>query len=152
MSGSGSHVAIVGAGPYGLAAAAHLRDAGVETIVFGEPMAFWERNMPVGMLLRSQQRSSNISDPHRTLTLANYERAAEAPLARPLPLETFVAYGQWFRQQVAPDVDRRRVVRLDSTPPGFNLLLDDGEEMRARRVVVAAGIEPFAWSPDELSR
>jgi cation diffusion facilitator CzcD-associated flavoprotein CzcO len=151
MSRSDSHVAIVGAGPYGLAAAAHLRAAGVETIVFGEPMAFWERHMPVGMLLRSQQRSSNISDPHRTLTLADYERATEAPLARPLPLETFVAYGHWFRQQVAPDVDRRRVVRVDSAPSGFSLLLDDGETMRARRVVVAAGIEPFAWSPDELA-
>jgi cation diffusion facilitator CzcD-associated flavoprotein CzcO len=42
-------VAVIGAGPYGLAAAAHLRAANVSTHVFGEPMGFWRRNMPKGM-------------------------------------------------------------------------------------------------------
>lgn len=36
------NVSIIGAGPYGLSAAAYLRAAGVETRVFGEPMCFWE--------------------------------------------------------------------------------------------------------------
>ncbi len=33
-------IVIIGAGPYGLAAAAHLRAAGVGVHVFGEAMAF----------------------------------------------------------------------------------------------------------------
>ena len=37
-----TNVAIVGAGPYGLAAAAHLRRAGVEVRVIGQPMSFWQ--------------------------------------------------------------------------------------------------------------
>ena len=45
-------VVIIGAGPHGLAAAAHLRRAGVECRVFGDPLSFW-RTMPAGMLLRS---------------------------------------------------------------------------------------------------
>ena len=50
-SAPAADVAIIGAGPYGLSAAAHLRGAGVETLVFGQPMSFWHRHMPVGMLL-----------------------------------------------------------------------------------------------------
>ena len=46
-------VAVIGAGPYGLSVAAHLREQSLKVIVFGRPMSFWDRNMPVGMLLRS---------------------------------------------------------------------------------------------------
>jgi cation diffusion facilitator CzcD-associated flavoprotein CzcO len=49
-------VAIIGAGPHGLAAAAHLRRAGVATHIFGEPMSFWQ-GMPAGLLLRTKARS-----------------------------------------------------------------------------------------------
>ena len=45
-------VAVVGAGPYGLAVAAHLRAANISTRVFGEAMSFWQRHMPEGMLLQ----------------------------------------------------------------------------------------------------
>jgi hypothetical protein len=31
----------VAAGPYGLAATAHLRRAGVDVRIFGDPMSFW---------------------------------------------------------------------------------------------------------------
>ena len=42
-------VTIIGAGPYGLSAAAHLRQVkGLDVRVFGEPMSFWECNMPAG--------------------------------------------------------------------------------------------------------
>jgi hypothetical protein len=54
-----SDVAILGTRPYGLSAAAHLQLAGgLEIRVFGEPMSFWERHMPVGMLLRSPWEGS----------------------------------------------------------------------------------------------
>ena len=54
-------VSIVGAGPYGLSAAAHLHALGVDTRVFGEPMQFWNTGMPPGMLLRSPRPASTIS-------------------------------------------------------------------------------------------
>jgi cation diffusion facilitator CzcD-associated flavoprotein CzcO len=47
-------VAIIGAGPYGLAAAAHLNAAnGIDIRVLGRPMSFWDEQMPRGMRLRS---------------------------------------------------------------------------------------------------
>ena len=44
---------VIGAGPYGLAVAAEARRRGLSVTVVGEPMRFWRRNMPDGMLLRS---------------------------------------------------------------------------------------------------
>jgi len=41
MSGRVFDAVVVGAGPYGLAAAAHLRHAGADIRVFGRPMSFW---------------------------------------------------------------------------------------------------------------
>src|SRR4051794_10131980 len=35
-------VAVLGAGPHGLAATAHLRRAGVDVRIIGDPMSFWQ--------------------------------------------------------------------------------------------------------------
>jgi hypothetical protein len=143
-------VAIVGAGPFGLAAAAHLRAARVETRIFGEPMEFWQRHMPQGMFLRSSPSCSQIGDPHGKLTVARYHAVHGVPCSKPLPIDDFVQYGLWFQQQRVPDVDRRRVARIEHASRGFRLVLADGEDLQARHVVVATGISPFAWRPPQF--
>lgn len=141
-------VAVIGAGPYGLAASAHLRAAnGLDVRVLGKPMAFWEENMPVGMLLRSPYVASHISDPDQSLTLDAYGNSKGAPVPAPVPLNRFVDYGRWFQSQIAPDVDQRLVRHLGLNGSAFRLVLDDGDTLVARRIVVAAGIEPFARHP-----
>src|SRR4051812_10448214 len=105
-------VAVVGAGPYGLAATAHLRRAGVETRTLGDPMSFW-RGMPIGMLLRSNWTATCIAEFQGPLSLDSYCQQTGERFGRPVPLERFLAYGTWVQQQAVPDVDRRRVVRLD---------------------------------------
>jgi thioredoxin reductase len=145
-----AHVAIIGAGPYGLCAAAHLRAEGIETIAFGEPMSFWERNMPTGMFLRSSRRASHIADPGRELTIDNYEREIGLSLATPLPLDDFIAYAQWFRSRAMPNCDSRAVARIDAADGGFTLTLADGELLRVGRVVIAAGIARFAKLPEQF--
>jgi cation diffusion facilitator CzcD-associated flavoprotein CzcO len=145
-------VAIVGAGPYGLSTAAHLHAAnGLDVRVFGEPMTFWERKMPVGMLLRSPWLASNLSDPHRASTIDRFRAAVGAAFAAPVPLERFVEYGRWFQREHVPSLDRRDVARVERLGEGFRVELADGEQLRARRVVVAAGIERFAWHPPEFA-
>ena len=145
-------VAIVGAGPYGLSSAAFLRDAGVGVQVFGEPMGYWHEHMPRGMLLRSRWRSSHIADPGRSLTLDAYEAERGVSLPEHIPVENFIEYGRWYQQQVAPDLDRRRVQRIARSNGGFALELDDGDEVRAKRVVVSAGLQGFAHRPRRLAR
>jgi hypothetical protein len=143
-------VAIIGAGPYGLAAAAHLRRAGVEPQVFGEPMSFW-RTMPKGMLLRSNWTATCIAEYRGPLSLDTYMESTGRHFTRPVPLERFVEYGEWVQQQVVPDLDRRTVARVEGDGDGFRLKLEDGETLRAGRVVVAAGIAPFARRPPQVA-
>lgn len=143
-------IAIIGAGPYGLAAAAHLRSANVDLRVFGKAMEFWE-NMPNGMLLRSYWDGSHISDPHGDLTLDQYERAQHTRLARPIRLKDFVDYGQWFQRQAVPDLDGRRVAQIEPASKCFRLRLEGGESVWARRVVIATGIGSFARRPPNLN-
>ena len=141
-------VAIVGAGPYGLSAGVHLKAKGIAVRVFGEPMEFWAQKMPEGMLLRSPRVASSLSDPDRAFTLEAYEAASKKEPCAPLPLDTFVEYGKWFRHQLGSDLDQRNILRLDRDQPGFRLTLQDGEELRATYVVVAAGIGPFRKKPE----
>jgi FAD-dependent urate hydroxylase len=145
-----SDVVVLGAGPYGLAAAAHLRRAGAELRIFGEPMSFW-RSMPAGMLLRSNWSATCIAEHQGPLSLDVYRQTTGRRFGRPVPLERFVEYGEWVQQQVAPDLDRRSVARLEANGEGFRLRLDDGETLRAGRVVVAAGIAPFPRRPPLLA-
>lgn len=141
-------VTILGAGPYGLAAAAHLQTIkGLELRVFGEPMSFWERNMPVGMFLRSNWTATQIADPNQAWTLEAYQSATGDQFSQPVPLRDFVRYGQWFQRHAIPDLDRRRITRIEFGPKGFRLTLSDGDVIASHRVVVAAGIGGFAWRP-----
>ena len=146
-----SNTVIVGAGPYGLSAAAHLNASEGEDIrVFGECMGFWERHMPIGMFLRSPWAGSNLSDPNSKLTLDTFKSVNGSYLSAPIPLDRFIDYGRWFQRQAVPHVDPRRVSRIEAESEGFQLTLEDGEVFSARRVIVASGIVPFAWKPPQF--
>jgi hypothetical protein len=151
VGASTCEVAIIGAGPYGLAATAHLRQARIDTRTIGIPMDFWEHHTPAGMWLRSPWSASHISDPHGDLTLDQYQASLGARFRRPLPREHFVAYGHWFQQQAAPDVDRRLVTRIESAPRGFRVRFADEDTVEARRVIVATGLAGFAYRPPEFA-
>jgi FAD-dependent urate hydroxylase len=140
-------VAVIGAGPYGLSVAAHLKRAGMAVHVFGEPMAFWRGNMPKGMILRSPWRATHLSDPDRTLSLDAYASGHGIGSGKPLPLEKFVAYGEWFQRHAVPDVDRRTVRLIDKAANGFRLKFDDGDIVSADRVVVATGLRNQEYRP-----
>src|SRR5262249_38362531 len=141
-----TNVAIIGAGPYGLAAAAHLRRAGIDVQVFGQPMSFWQ-NMPAGLLLRSNWTATCIAEYQGELSLDSFCAATGASFEPPVPLDRFIEYGMWVYQRVAPDVDLRRLEAVEAGPGGFRLTLAGGTTITARRVVVAAGIELFATRP-----
>src|SRR4051812_8290396 len=114
-------VAVIGAGPYGLAVASHLLDAGVTTRVFGETMGFWRQNMPKGMVLRSEWDGSNIAGPGRSWSLDQYEAEQGVILSRRLTIEDFIAYGEWFQRRAVPEVDLRRVTSVEPNASGFRL-------------------------------
>lgn len=112
-------------------------------------MSFWDRQMPRGMLLRSPYVASNIADPEQSLTLDGYQADVRRKLSPPVPLEAFVEYGRWFQQNAFPQLDRRQVARIEKNG-AFDLELADGEKVRAKRVIVAGGIMPFAFKPPQF--
>ncbi|MGW4989551.1 FAD-dependent oxidoreductase [Streptomyces mirabilis] len=148
-------VAVIGAGPFGLSTAAHLRARGIPVRVFGEPMVSWRDHMPEGMLLKSTPVASSLDAPQPGHTLADYcDAAGIRRLVTDediIPVETFIAYGEWFQQQLVPELERVRVVSVDRRgSEGFELKLDSGESFTARAVVVATGLYGLAHLPPEL--
>jgi len=133
-------VIVIGAGPYGLAVAAHLMENKVATQVFGDPMSFWRRHMPKGMKLNSPWNATHIADPHGALSLDAYMSRHGMLRREPVKLETFIDYGVWFQGCAVPDIDRRMVERVESCGDGFRVVTVDGEAVFSDRVVVAAGL------------
>jgi FAD-dependent urate hydroxylase len=143
--------AVIGAGPYGLAVASHLRAAGLEVRVFGKTMDFWDSHMPKGMLLRSPWGGSHIADPEQALTLDRFQETLSSKLPKQVPLAEFVRYGQWFQSRALPDLDSRLVSEVERTEGGFRLALEDGDSVWAEGVVIATGIGSFPNIPAPLA-
>ncbi|WP_454394650.1 FAD-dependent oxidoreductase [Streptomyces sp. JNUCC 63] len=146
---------MVGAGPYGLSVAAHLRGAGVPVSVFGEVMGSWRHAMATGMFLKSTPDAVDLSAPEPGGRLADFLRVHGEPELTeltPIPCEVFVRYGQWFQKRYVGEVEPARVAAVHPAPsgPGFAVRLDDGHELAAGAVVVATGLNGLAHIPGEL--
>jgi cation diffusion facilitator CzcD-associated flavoprotein CzcO len=151
---SSPDVAIIGAGPYGLSLAAHLAAKGVSFRIFGTPMQTWRTAMLAGSHLKSEGFATDLYEPTRRFTLKAYCAQHGLPYADigvPVALETFVDYGMAFQQRYVPRLEQRDIVDVSAMPGGFTLRADDGEMITARRVVVAAGISKFRYTPDVLA-
>ena len=108
--------------------------------------------MPNGMCLRSNWGASHIADPRGELTLDAYCRENGNEVTRPIPLDRFVDYGQWFQRKAVPDLDQREIRSIEPGLNGFRITLSGGETLTSKRVVIAAGIERFAAVPAEFDR
>jgi thioredoxin reductase len=137
---------IIGAGPYGLSIAAHLKGQNIPTLIFGKPMQFWEK-MPAHMYLKSPWSSANLSGPGGKYTLGHYAAAIHAHEQDPVPLAFFLDYCRWFQEQTGVEADPTYVESLTRNGEHFHVGLADGRRVEASHVVVATGIVPFANIP-----
>lgn len=148
-----TEIAIIGAGPYGLALGAHLRSAGADFRIFGYPMDLWRNHMPEGMLLKSDGFASNLYDPNDDFPLARYcqeNSIAYSDDRIPVRLDTFVNYGLAFKNRLVPNVEEMLVVTLRRQGDGFELKLSNGETVKTRSAVVATGVQHFRYIPEQL--
>jgi cation diffusion facilitator CzcD-associated flavoprotein CzcO len=144
---------VIGAGPYGISLATHLRARQVPFEIVGEPMQSWRKHMPPGMVLKSEPFASSLWDPDRVHSLEKFcelRGASYDAIGTPVPLYKFLSYADWFQQQAKLDIRNRTLVRLARTAAGFDLTFADGERMAARRVVLATGSLPYRFVPPVL--
>jgi cation diffusion facilitator CzcD-associated flavoprotein CzcO len=142
--------ALIGAGPFGLSIAAHLKSAGVVFRIFGAPMHTWLEQMPRGMRLKSEGFASTLYDPASSFTLEEYCRQRCLPYAGtglPVPLETFSSYGLEFQKRFVPELEKQNVTSVRRSGSAFSLELSNGESLAARKVVVAVGLTHFQYVP-----
>jgi thioredoxin reductase len=152
---SGVDVAVIGAGPYGLSVAAHMKAAGIDFRIFGRPMNTWTTRMPNGMRLKSEGFASSLSDPDSHFTIGNYceqEGLPYADVGLPVPLERFASYGCAFQRRFVPEVEDKLASCVRRSANGFQIQLEDEEIVEARKIVVAAGICHFESVPPILAR
>src|SRR5260370_35766702 len=127
-------VAIIGAGPYGLSIAAHLRSNGVDFRIFGTPMHGWRAHMPKGMFLKSEGWASNLFDPGTGYTLRQYCAELGLPYGEyeaPVSLETFTQYGLSFQQRLVPTAEETQGTSLSQSSGTFAVALAKGGTLRA---------------------
>jgi hypothetical protein len=147
-----TEVAIVGAGPYGISLAAHLRSRGVPFRIFGEPMKAWLQ-MPKGMFLKSLGFATSIDVPEPGFDFPGYLEARDLETFEPVSTRDFAEYGIWVQQRFVPNVEQVLVKNIAkaASGDGFELTLADGTQARAKRVVMAVGLGPMARLPKELA-
>jgi len=144
---------VVGAGPYGLSVSAHLLGRGLSVGVFGKTLEFWRQHMPKGMLLRSHWWATHLSDPSRRFGFDRFfESAPGHGPGYPVPIETFIKYGQWFQERAVPVVDETYVTSVARDGNGFLIALEDGRFVRTSAVIMAVGPRYYAKRPGWYSR
>jgi thioredoxin reductase len=149
-----SDVALVGAGPYGLSIAAHLRTRGIDHRIFGPPLETWRCGMPTSMLLKSDGFASDLSSPSEGSRLADYcldRGISYHDTDIPVSLETFVDYGLDFQRRFVPHLEPSTVTLVTAEDGGFRIDLSNAESLHARRVVMAVGITHFATMPQDFA-
>jgi FAD-dependent urate hydroxylase len=144
-------VAIIGAGPYGLSIAAHLRARGVPYRIFGDPMQTW-RPMPRSLSLKSLGFATSLAIPERGTEFPTWLAAHGLEALEPISYADFTQYGLELQRRFVPDCEPATVSKVEAVAGGrFALTLQSGERIEARAVVVAVGVGPFQRLPPELA-
>jgi cation diffusion facilitator CzcD-associated flavoprotein CzcO len=142
---------IIGAGPFGLAMAAHAQHLGIDYVIAGKAMEFWKNNMPEGMYLRS--KCDWHLDPENNATIENFLASQNLAPAEvePLSLDFYLSYTGWFQHQKKIEVLPVYITRLDFIGDHhFHAHTNEGADIYAENVVVAVGFKYFQHIPPDL--
>ncbi|GAA1739893.1 FAD-dependent oxidoreductase [Luedemannella helvata] len=148
-------VVVIGAGPVGLAAAAHLAERGVDFVVleagsgpaaavasWGHVRVFspWRFNIDAAARRLLEAEGWIAPDPERLPLASQIVDDYLAPLTKVPALAERVRYGARVVAVSRDGLDRVRSTGRENTP--FLIRLADGEELTARAVIDASGTWP----------
>ncbi len=143
---------IIGAGPYGLSLAAHLAARNIPHRIFGRPMQFWSQIAAAGgeRYLKSFCFGTDIATPIPGYSFADYSRPRGLETFEPCSIKDFAGYGLWFQQKHVDWVETINILKIERCDTGFAVALENGEVVKASRVVIATGLSNFSNVPPEL--
>lgn len=141
-------IAVVGAGPFGLSVAATI---GNRARLYGAPLETWRTRMPPDMLLRSAWEDTSLAGPHGRGTIDEWAAAEGRQREEPLPLYSFLRYGDWFGERYVPEHDPNDVAHIENAGRKLRVTTAGGDETDVAAVVIAVGVTPFPHAPAPLA-
>ncbi len=143
-------VAVIGAGPYGLAVAAACQAAGRSAVVFGPLLETWRR-MPAGMELRAAWKEMSLTRAHEPGSLEEWCSSAGMTPHEPMTVTEFIAYATWFGDHYAGERVPGLVTAVETAGGGRLSIRTADASWQVSDVVVAPGIGPFPYVPDRFA-
>jgi thioredoxin reductase len=151
---SDTQVVIIGAGPQGLSASAHLSALGVDHLIVGRTNNTYRSIVPDGMLMKSEPYASTIASPDGKHSLAAFSAAHGLDYADrvgPVTAGRFVEYVDWYAEHLVPGVQDETVTEVTPVDGGFRVSFADAAPVTAGQVVVATGVIPYHYLPAQLA-
>lgn len=146
-----TNLLIIGAGPFGLSLAGYLNDRNEDYIILGRSMGYWRSNMPEGMFLRSGIDWQFDALGVHSMEAFMKERNIEFEEIDPLPLETYLKYAEWFKEQKGINISDGLVDSLEHRDDHYIAELNNGEQIKSENVVLAIGYKYFKHFPQDLT-
>jgi cation diffusion facilitator CzcD-associated flavoprotein CzcO len=109
-------------------------------------MEFWAK-MPPKMYLKSFWSALSLYDPAGKYSLPAFAREKGISKQEPVPLKTFLSYGEWFQKNVVPEIDQTYVQQVTADGKGYRVTLEDGREIKASAIIMASGVAALAHIP-----
>lgn len=148
---------IIGAGPYGIALANQLHEDGNSFVIVGDTFSLWYDHTHPDLPIRSDWQTSEIYSPSSRFCFKTYIRNCypdnwQHILDHRIGGDVFRGYLEQVQDQLPFEVIETRVVGLNQIDNlKFGAELEDGRSIQADNVVLATGIEPHRYLPEEFS-
>jgi hypothetical protein len=110
--------------------------------------------MPAGMFMKSEPYGSDFAAPRPDHDVASFCKARGLEYVHrlgPLPLARFLAYADWYIENLVPEVRDDMVTSVVPVNGGFRVSFLGSDPVVSRQVVVATGVRPYAHVPAELT-
>ena len=138
---------IIGAGPYGLAAAKLAKTRGLDYLISGLCMSFWKEHMPEGMKLRTPCDWGNS----RELIHFLEQRKLTFEQISPVPREFFIDFVETTAKLQQLNWPSGQVAQVNYEQDIFKCIMDNGDIICAQNILVATGYYDYRFIPIELS-